>query len=90
MKKQSEVLLALDELMDSRPDEPWDGEVLRAARERCGLSRFTLAQVLGVNVTTLSDWETNKTHRPKPEAHEILDEVIARLNDWADKKGWDR
>jgi transcriptional regulator with XRE-family HTH domain len=51
------------------------GERLRAARRRLGLSHFDLAQQLGVDPTTLRNWEVGRRNPPVrylPRIHRVI------------------
>ena len=57
--------------------EFWDGEAVRALRERMGISQRELAEELGVRQQTVSEWETGM-YRPRGASARMLRVVAER------------
>lgn len=45
-------------VFNTDPPSDWDGEAVRALRERIGLSQATFAAVIGVHRVTVTKWES--------------------------------
>jgi transcriptional regulator with XRE-family HTH domain len=60
------------------------GERLRAARRRLGISHADLARRLGVDPTTVLDWEIGR-HRPSRRYRQSIDEFLA--GGWTEEVG---
>jgi transcriptional regulator with XRE-family HTH domain/pyrrolidone-carboxylate peptidase len=58
------------------PDPKEFGQLIRATRERDGLTRSQLAQRLGVSSSTVRSWETGEVSRPTPRVAGIFDEYV--------------
>ncbi len=52
------------------------GEKLRAARRARGLSQEALARLLGIDPTTVRDWEAGTVVRPFPRIARLFEEFV--------------
>jgi transcriptional regulator with XRE-family HTH domain/pyrrolidone-carboxylate peptidase len=61
---------------DPNPNPQEFGQLIRAARERDGLSRSELGRQLGVSSSTVKAWETGTVSRPSPRVAEIFEGYV--------------
>ncbi|MDQ3746581.1 MAG: helix-turn-helix domain-containing protein, partial [Acidobacteriota bacterium] len=61
---------------DPNPSPQEFGQLIRAARERDGLSRSELGRQLGVSSSTVKAWEAGTVSRPSPRVAEIFEGYV--------------
>jgi DNA-binding transcriptional regulator YiaG len=61
---------------DPMPEPATFGERIRAARRRQGISQETLAERLGLNVSTVTAWELGRVGKPFPKVRRLFEEFV--------------